>query len=352
MSYLDNAATTKPKFFAKDYPFWGNPNSPYMIGLEVNKKLEKAKSIIMRLLNVNSGTVFFCRCATEAIEWLCGKFRGDNYFSDTNFILSREWEHDSVYSVVDNTDPDNISFLLEGRDCKNKLFLCQLVNHITGVVFQNENIGIKIRKNGGFFGSDITAALGKYEIPNNLEEFCDAVWFSGRKIHCEPMGAIWISDRLFEYLAKKNKSIPIHGTPNVQGAMALSDAVFHAVATLKENESKWDTLYDSLFVYLKSFDIKFRVVKDNCIRSKAINAITFDGIDADALIQYLSKVGVYISPGHSACADDASYRELLAFGLSETEAKQTVRVSFSEDTDIEDIRSFVYWVNKYRKTFL
>lgn len=346
MVYLDNAATTKPKFFAKDYEkYWANPNSSYKLGIKASKQLDTAKLKIMDSLGLNNGTILFCRCATEAVEWIYKSFKDKN---SNSIVLSSEYEHDSVFNVIDRVT--NFSKTdVEGADL---LYLCQLVNHITGAVTDIEYIETLMRGNGRFFGSDITAALGKYKIPNNLGKYYDVVWFSGRKIHCETMGAIWVSDRIYNHLIKRNQEINIHGTPNVPGAIALADAVYYVTNNLKKNELKWEELYKLLISSLKNNNIEFHVIGDNLVRSKAINAIMFDGINGDALTQYLSDKGIYISPGHSACGENGNYRELIAFGLTEKEAEQTIRVSFSEDTTIKDIKTFISGVKQYKETFM
>lgn len=56
MVYLDNAASTCPKFHASTYAhYWANPNSPHKLGLEANRALNEAKERIKKSLGVKSG---------------------------------------------------------------------------------------------------------------------------------------------------------------------------------------------------------------------------------------------------------------------------------------------------------
>lgn len=361
--YLDWAASAPVKYFTKDYYIPGNPNSPHALGLQANQALNEARQRIMDCLGVKSGKVLFCRCATEAVEWLCNKYReraidinlnrkimGEQFNQYERLsIWCSQYEHDSVQAVTPEYQDD-------WRNCG--LYLHQYINQLTGTVFPIESIGKQVQSTGTFFGSDITAGLGKYPLPQNLDTFCDAVWFSGRKIHCETMGAIWLSDRLFKYLGgsedSRNEFGLLHGTANVPGAIALSYAVEHAIDEAWVIEAKTKVLIIDLVRGLRENGIDFSFVADNQSKSYAINAITFPGVNADALTQYLSSKSIYISPGHSACTSDDSQatRVLEAFGLTKEQASQTVRISFGESTTTEDIDALVQGIVEFKNLFV
>lgn len=351
MVYLDNAASTCPKFHASTYAhYWANPNSPHRIGLEANQALNEAKARIKKSLGVKSGEVLFCRCATEAVEWLCRQF---HQYEDNLHTYASPYDHDSV--VNNCCDVENIDECIKwGFLSRNYIYLHQHTNHITGTVFDIESIGKQVQSTGAFFGSDITASLGHYPLPDNLDTFCDALWFSGRKVMCETMGAIWLSDRLIKHIGV-SKSHMITGTPNVPGALALADAVEYAVDNGFDNWMNHRDLFATLLFSLHDHDIEaYEVDGDLPLpRAYAINAITLPGINSDALVQYLSSKGIYISPGHSACSNDATNasRVLEAFGLSKGEASQTVRISFSEDTTEKDIDALVKGIVEFKILF-
>ena len=348
MVYLDNAASTCPKFHASTYAhYWANPNSPHKGGLEANRALNEAKERIKESLGVKSGEVLFCRCATEAVEWLCKQF---HQYGDNLYTYASPYDHDSVTNNC--CDMENIEeCIVWNYLSRNYIYLHQHTNHITGTVFDIESIGKQVQSTGAFFGSDITASLGHYPLPDNLDTFCDALWFSGRKIHCETMGAIWLSDRLFKYLGG-NASHMITGTPNVPGALALADAVEYAVDNAKANAKHWELLTYNMLHQLHRQDIEAKVWNLTEPKTDAINALYLPGINADALVQYLSSKDIYISPGHSACSGESDYRVLEAFGLSKDEASQTVRVSFSEDTTEEEVEALVKGIVEFKNLFI
>lgn len=361
MVYLDHASTSYPtKYFAKDYYAPANPNSLHTMGLKSNQVLNEARQRIMDCLGVKSGKVLFCRCATEAVEWLYKQFDEQHYASA---ILCSAYEHDSCYDIVGpgyhNQNPEKFVDIIEGAECEHTrgLYLQQYVNQLTGSVFSIESIGKQVQSTGAFFGSDFTAAIGHYPLPDNLESFCDVVWFSGHKFGCEPgIGAIWLSDKLFKYLGgsedNRNEYNLIHGTPNVSAAVAMSYAMEHAVDEAWVMEAKAQIHIINLVRGLRENGIDFSFVADNQSKSYAINAIMFTGINADTLVQFLSSRGIYISPGHSACADNDDYRVLEAFGLTKQEASQTIRVSFGESTSQEDIDALVNGIVEFKNLFI
>ena len=353
-AYLDWAATTPVKYFAKDYYIPGNPNSSHVMGLQANQALNEARQRIMNCLGVSSGKVLFCRCATEAIEWLCRWFNGP-YVSTVGTNCS-VYEHDSVRDCCYNTWGFNDATNSMRPD---SIYLHQHTNQITGTVFPIESIGKQIQSTGVFFGSDITASLGHYPLPENLDSFCDAVWFSGHKFGAEPgIGAIWLSDRLFKYLGgsedSRNNYGLIHGTPNVSAAVAMSYAMEHAIKNLDNKQKYWELYISYLIDKLYSNGVDANVVCGEKSKTYAINALYLPNINADALTQYLSTKSIYISPGHSACSNDAveSSRVLEAFGLTKEEASQTVRVSFGASTSQENIDALVKGIVEFKNLFI
>ena len=341
--YLDHAASTPPRFFASDYfNYWANPNSPHMLGIQAHQALEQAEERIKKALGVRSGRVLFCRCASEAVEMLGKQF--DEYQKSCSTV-----EHDSVYDQCLYHYKTN--YIDDKTIREEDIYLHQHVNHITGKAFDIKSVGKKVQSTGAFFGSDITASLGHYPLPDNLDTFCDTLWFSGRKVMCETMGAIWLSDRLFKYLGD-NVDHMITGTPNVPGALALADAVEYAVDNVKTNAKHWELLTYHMLHQLHRQGIEAKVWNLTEPKTDAINALYLPGINADALVQYLSSKDIYISPGHSACSDESDYRVLGAFGLSKDEASQTVRVSFSEDTTEEDIEALVKGIVEFKNLFI
>lgn len=348
MVYLDYSASAPVKYFAKDYYIPGNPNSPYTLGLQANQALEEARDRIKKCLGVNSGKVLFCRCATEAVEWLI------RHFEYRHYVSCSKLEHDSVWNCTWLSDAleDNMN----GYGV-NDLYLHQFINQLTGTAFPIESIGKQVQSTGAFFGSDFTAAIGHYPIPTNLDSFCDSVWFSGHKFGCEPgIGAIWLSDRLFKYLGgeedSRNNYDLLHGTPNVSAAVAMSHAMEHAIDSLPDNQDKWEELTYRMLNTLYYKGIKANIWDLAKPKTDAINALYLPNFNSDALVQFLSSRNVYVSPCYSACSDNANYRVAEALNMTKEEASQTIRVSFSDCSSPQDVDKLIEGIIEFKEVFM
>lgn len=347
MIYLDNAATTRPSFFAWDWSsYWMNSNTPYARGSKA--MLDEARERIKKCLGVKSGKVLFCRSATEAVEWLTSR-------RHLNGRYTSRFEHDSVIWM-----PTDVNMI--GEHDTIDLYLHQHTNQVTGEIFNIKAIEERLHKYDkgyAFFGSDFTATIGHSPIPKNLDTFCDAIWFSGHKFHVEKgIGAIWLSDRLFEYLGgsedSRNEYGLIHGTVNVPAAIALSYGMLDVIQDYNQyGQDHFTALASQLYYSLQQNDIEYQCVnatRGNC-QTDAIHAIILPNINADALQTYLASKQIYIGVGHSACADGADYHVLQAYGLSDEECNSTIRVSFSMSNTRADIIEFVQGVKKFKEKY-
>ena len=348
--YLDWASTAPVRYFAKDYYIPGNPNSQHSAGLQANQALNEARQRIMDCLGVKSGKVLVGGTASQLVDNLMWRI-----YSLGNYnILGSVYEHDCFNRWLDyrltEYPTDQIS--------KNDIVCWMMVNNITGAIFPVEQIGKMCRNAGAYYIMDAVAAIGHYPINTNLESFCDCLITSAHK-YGGPQGTgyMWISDRFAKFLGLSDDSHEeyglIHGTPNVSAAVAMSFAMRHAVREAKTNNIVWGQLVNYMCTKLLENGILHHIQDiENTNKTYAINAIYLHNINADALTQYLSSKSIYISPGHSACADNDDYRVLEAFGLTKEEASQTVRVSFGESTSQEDIDTLVKGIVEFKNLFI
>lgn len=350
--YLDTASTAPVRYFAKDCYIPGNPNSSHAMGLQANQALNEARQRIMNCLGVKSGKVLVGGTASQLVDNLMWRI-----YSLGNYnILGSVYEHDCFNRWLDyrltEYPTDQIS--------KNDIICWMMVNNISGQVFNVEEIGSLCHKYGAYYIMDAVAAIGHYPISNNLESFCDCLITSAHKYGGpQGTGCMWVSDRFAKFLELSDDSHEeyglIHGTPNVSAAVAMSYAMEHAVDEAWVMEAKTQNLVFYLQRILNKNNIECHVVCDDQPKTYAINAIYLPKFNADALVNFLSSKSIYISPGHSACADNDAVeasRVLEAFGLTKQEASQTVRISFGESTTPEDIDALVNGIVEFKKLFI
>lgn len=330
MVYLDNAATTRQKFFAKDFldeTTFLNSNAEY--AYKTRRTLARQREIIKECLGLKGGGVIFTRCATESAE-LFGRLWS------TGIVCSPK-EHDSVYR-------------LQRPHCDGEIWIQQTVNQLTGEIFD-----IPTDKPVAL---DMTAGIGKIKV--NIPSNCKALWFSGHKFHAPHIGVLWLCDELMKKrnatLSEKNQFDLVHGTIDVAGIIALEQALNQAyyLPNLLNKQKKWHWFVDGLKYELKSagVDCCFLTNPEN-ERTNAINAIQLKGINADSLQQFLASKDIYIGIGDSACAAGHDFRVLTkGYGLGKAEAEQVVRISFDEDTEYKDVEQFIHNVAEFKERFL
>lgn len=354
--YLDHASTSYPiKYFSKDYYIPANPNSLHALGLQANQALNEARQRIMDCLGVKSGKVIIGGTASQLIHYIMNRIEllYTNYY-----ICGSYYEHDCIEEYLQgHCDYDDMKDIKEWKE-PNTVICWMMANNITGTIFPVEQIGKLCKDAGAYYIMDAVAAIGHYPISNNLESFCDCLITSAHKYGGpQGTGCMWVSDRFAEFLKLSDDTHEeyglIHGTPNVSAAVAMSLAMRHAVREAKTNNIVWGQLVNYMCTKLLENGVLHHIQDiENTNKTYAINALYLPNINADALTQYLSSKSIYISPGHSACADNDDYRVLEAFGLTKEQASQTLRVSFGESTTPEDIDALVQGIVEFKNLFI
>ena len=353
MVFLDYASTCPiVKFSSQQYGgFHCNPNAAY--AYKERKVLMNCEWRIKSAIGVKGGHVLYFRCATEAIEWLFGEAdkRGGNW-------RHSPYEHDACLFGIER-HPDKLEYA--------NFYIHQWVNHITGEIFNLKTIRSQLPKTCKLI-VDATAGFGKAKLPSGLDNIADALFMSGHKIGCPELSFMWLSDNLCEWLGAakdiRNQWGLHHGSLSVASVLALTDAVEWACnkERIEVMEHNWLNLYWNMIDKFKAndihgFSINATVNGDRsnagqpCDSTAAINAIRLNGINADALQQFLASRGVYVGVGGSACSAAHDYRVLRAYGLTDDEASEVIRVSFGDETTASDIEALVEGIKEYRRQF-
>ena len=345
--YLDWAATSPIVRFPIDTSKqWCNPNAAY--AYEERKVLMDYEELIKAAIGAKGGHVLYFRCATDALEWLHSQ-TVDVY--GLTWWAHRPYEHDAAVFGIESK-PDE----LVGAD-----FYChQLVNQLTGEIHDIKSVHEKLLQYDDvpFLICDCTAAIHHVSLKAfKVCQYADAVVTSGHKYGCPDITFMWIDDRLFDWLGGgndvRNQWNLKHGSISVGHVLALADAVEWAGDSKRLNDmNNWYMrLFDYLYCELKKADIDFSVIADTKPSTFAINAIRLNGLNADAVQQYAASKGVYIGVGGSACNAAGDFHVLNAYGLSNAEAAEVVRVSFGDETNKNDVDSLVSAIVEYKQKY-
>lgn len=353
MTYLDYAATCPVvKYPSSAYGPFLNPNANY--AYKEKRLLSEAENRVKKAIGAKGGKVVFGGTSSQLIENLISAVW--DIFMQKNIqhmTLGSYVEHDSFNKYIEHKcrDVENLDEWLTYYNYIQTSVMWQGVNNLTGEIMPVEEIGNACHEYNAFYICDMTAMIGKALIPANIDQWCDCAVWSGHKLGTElGIGAMWISDRLDKWL----NGFKLHGTPNLAGALAMTQAVENAcdVKYLSVSTNRYNNLYDNLFYILKKHSIDFQVI-DGSIKTCAINAIRLPGFNARALQSYLASKEIYIGLGQSSCADKADRRILCqGYDLSEQEADEVVRISFGENSNTEDVKVLVENICEFKKIYL
>lgn len=340
MVFLDWASTNPIiRFTAGQYGnHCINPNAAY--AYEECKTLMECEERIKAAIGVKGGHVLYFRCATEAIDWLFGETDSWN-----DAWRHSPYEHDACLFGIEH-HPDKLEY--------SNFYIHQWVNHVTGEIFNLKTIRSQLPETCKLI-VDATAGFGKAKLPSGLDNIADALFMSGHKIGCPELSFMWLGDDLCEWLGAakdiRNQWGLHHGSLSVASVMALTDAVEWACENGDRVDGHSVRLYVQMNDLLDDAGIWHRDVLEHQMFSCAINAIRLNGINADALQQFLATRGIYVGIGASACAGAHDYRVLRAYGLTDGEASEVIRVSFGEETTEGDIEALVEGIKEYRRRF-
>lgn len=245
-----------------------------------------------------------------------------------------------IHTKSDGTvDMKHLEALLD-EDESIGLVSVMYVNNETGAVNPVNHIGEICRERGVLFHTDCVQAAGCHPIDTNIIG-CDFATISGHKIYApKGIGAIYIKDKTLArslIYGGANQEFGLRGgTENVAGIVGLGkacDLICSDFGTQRVTVSLLKRLfYGNMISYLKEVNLEDRIHVNGASVGdvgKTLN-LRVENIDSETLLLMLDAKGVCISAG-SACHSHKSEpsRVLTAMGLSDDEARDSVRISFS-----------------------
>lgn len=372
MIYLDNSATTPihPDVLNAMMPYlkggYGNAGAVYRIGRESAKAIQKAREQVAQLFNASADQIVFTSGGSEGnnMVFSYGMRCMLEELGKKHVVIS-QIEHDSVYEAAthmfkpsgnvnikddfytqfihtksDGTvDMKHLEALLD-EDESIGLVSVMYVNNETGAVNPVNHIGEICRERGVLFHTDCVQAAGCHPIDTNIIG-CDFATISGHKIYApKGIGAIYIKDKTLArslIYGGANQEFGLRGgTENVAGIVSLGkacDLICSDFGTQRVTVSLLKRLfYGNMISYLKEVNLEDRIHVNGASVGdvgKTLN-LRVENIDSETLLLMLDAKGVCISAG-SACHSHKSEpsRVLTAMGLSDDEARDSVRISFS-----------------------
>ena len=375
MIYLDNCATTKPydevlkTFVEVNNNYYGNPASINKYGKTVNKLLNAARTQVADILGVESDTIYFTSCATESNNIaLLGSVEHKKDFG--NRIIVSRIEHPSVLEtfrelehrgfILDYVNVDENGFIdLEHlKSLLTKETILVSVMHVNNIFGAIQPIGkiVELLKDYPKIHFHVDGVQGVLKEKIDLT-MIDSYSISAHKFHgLKGVGALYLKSRRTTHnitFGGGQENGLRSGTVNVPGAVSLAKA-------LRLTQEKVNDVKEKHYEYKKLIVDELSAIEHVIINSPLQNDfvdsiinISLPKIKGEAVINALNERGVMVSTT-SACSSRTFHlnEALYARGLSRENIEGSIRVSFSYETKLEEVRKFIeIFKDEYYKKF-
>ena len=375
MIYLDNCATTKPydevlkTFVEVNNNYYGNPASINKYGKTVNKLLNAARIQVADILGVESDTVYFTSCATESNNIaLLGSVEHKKDFG--NRIIVSRIEHPSVLEtfrelehrgfILDYVNVDENGFIdLEHlKSLLTKETILVSVMHVNNIFGAIQPIGkiVELLKDYPKIHFHVDGVQGVLKEKIDLTVI-DSYSISAHKFHgLKGVGVLYLKSRRTTHnitFGGGQETGLRSGTVNVPGAVSLAKA-------LRLTQEKVNDVKEKHYEYKKLIVDELSAIGHVIINSPLQNDfvdsiinISLPKIKGEAIINALNERGIMVSTT-SACSSRTFHlnEALYARGLSRENIEGSIRVSFSYETKLEEVKKFIeVFKDEYYKKF-
>ena len=374
--YFDNAATTPISGVAlaayeAQIRKTGNPSSLHGFGREVRKDLESARENLATIVGCHSSEIIFTGSGTEADNLaIKGIFwHRNSEDSKRKVIVISGFEHHAVLDPTrwlgENDGAEIIEMPISRSGKLDLEFLQSLVKNrgdeiaLISVMHVNNEIGtiqpikkiVEIADQKSIpVHTDAVQSLGKVKV-----SFADlgvfAMTISAHKVG-GPVG-------VGALILKKGIEITplLHGggqerdirsgTFNAPGIVAFVAAAQAAERDREKNLLQVEKVREAFLKVLTESVSDFWINGETESQIPAIINVGFPGTESDSLLLLFDTEGIACSTG-SACSAGVQQPShvLLALGLSEKEARSSLRFSFGPQNSMSDIEYFAACIPK------
>jgi cysteine desulfurase len=346
MTYLDYQATTPlaPEALAAMLPWLetqhANPHSPHRAGRRAKAAVEIARDQVAAGLPAG-GAFAFTSGATEALNWA---IKGT-----TGLIVTLATEHAAVLDTVGAeaargrsvtvlpvgadglVDPDAAAAAIRPG---TGLVAAMLVNNEIGVVQPIAMLAELARAAGATMLCDAVQGYGRVAVP----EACDLIAVSAHKVHGpKGVGGLWVRSGLA-------LGPLLHGGGQEAAGRSgtLSPALcsgFGVAARAMRERAVDDALHvERLWTMATGMLARWTINGSVAQRYRGNLNVRRDGLDVARLMSECRDIA--FSAG-SACASGSgrSSHVLRAIGLSEAQARSSIRLGFGRYTTEEELRA-------------
>ena len=370
--YLDHAATTPldPDVGRAMFPHavqtWGNPSSIYQVGQDARAVLDESRRIVAAVLGATPGEIVFTSGATEsdnlALAGVAWAARLATPSGPWPHIVTTAIEHSAIlhtaewlqrvgfgvtYVPCDDeglVDPAAIQAAIRPETC------------LISVIYANNEVG----------AVQPVAEIGRIAAQSSVPLHIDATQAPGLlSLDVDDLGIAMMSLSAHKFYGPKGAGVLYvrsgtriewqqhgggqeagrrGGTEDVAGIVGLASALDRAETYRPEYARHCRDLRERLQAGLVAAveDIHFNGPATEDRRLPNILSVTFRGVQGETLLLNLDMQGIAASAG-SACTTGNSQPShvLLAMGLTDEQARSTVRFSVGRGNSPEQIDEVV-----------
>lgn len=332
--------------------FVGNASSVHQEGQAARTQVERARRAVARALHAPPQSVILTGGATESNNLVLRDFARRN---PEQAVFCTAVEHPSVIEVVEDLRAVGVKVERIGVGPDGGLYLDVLerlqpgdlvsvmwANNEIGNVYDVGAIASKVHARGAFLHVDATQALGRIRV-DFAESGADFMSLSFHKMGGpKGIGALLLREGqkvepVFSGGHQERGRRP--GTENVPAAAGLEAAMLE----LGEHGREWtrkliglQTVAIENLKRIQGLEIRGALSSGAPALPNTVNFAT--DVDGEDLLLALDLEGVALSSGSACTAGSLQPSHVvLALGLSKSDAKRSVRMSFGPSTTMEEI---------------
>ena len=363
--YLDHAATTPldREVFEKMIPFYtdvfGNADSLHSFGRSGQNAVDNARDKIAELIGAKPSEIYFTSGGTESDNWaMLGSAYAMKKQGKTHILVS-SIEHHAVLSSAERLEKDgfDVEYLpvnaggrVEIAEAQKRLradtalVAVMAANNETGAIQPIKEIGALAKANGALFFTDCVQ-YAPYRKIDVAEMNADMISLSSHKFYGpKGCGVLYVKKGVAveKLVAGGEQERGMRGgTLNVPSIVGFAYAFEKCVQEQERNAEKLKTLREVFLQELLKIDgvtLNGEFKADGSDGTQSVVNVRIDGVDNGTFLYNMDLNGIAVAAG-PACAS-ASLKPshvLTAMGLTEKQAKSSVRFSFGKDNTEEEL---------------
>ena len=350
MIYLDYQATTPLAPEARDAMLrwldgpdgtgFGNPHSPHRMGRQAAAAIELARDQVAALFPAG-GRIVFTSGATEALNLA---IRGSGTKGSVSVSAI---EHSAVLDTAKAVGKHHILNVSSEGQCNTKqdipddtrMIAVMAVNNEIGTIQPTIDWHRKAKENNALFLVDAVQAYGRIDITG-----ADMIAISAHKFHGpKGVGALWVRDgmNLEEQQTGGGQEAGLRSGTLSPALIAGMGAAAHLA---KERMAEDAEHIAQLWARARDLFQAWQVNGSEDARWLGNLNIRMDGLDVARL---MSEVRTVMFSAGSACASGSGRTShvLKAIGLSDKQAKSSIRLGFGRYTTMEQLEQAANSIN-------